>query len=447
VAPLKRGATLKFTQFGFDGGSALNRSTDRVSTTTADSAGGISKRPVDTALEAKLKRAHLIDKIGKVAIVMAGSLVLLGVFMILLFLMREASELVLNPSKHTDGTLDKMFLPQKFEGYDKAQYVWQTEAGEGHQAKYSIPILIWGTMKGAIWSMIFSAPLAILTALFISEFAKPSVRDYCKAGIELLAGVPTVVVGFIAFVVLSPTMNNYYLANKEFFHGGKWAILFLQIPVFAMAASWIAARVMLNRGGGLATKVIGVIAALIGGLSFAIATGFVLSLIGGPVLNFLFGMQEYRQLNAVLAGFCLGFAIIPIVFSVAEDAMRAVPATYREASLGLGASKWETALQIVVPAALPGIYAALMLGLARAVGETMIVLMASGNTPILDSSPFTGMRTMSAAIAIEASEKAQYSTGYYVLFFVGAVLFLLTLVLNLVTEQVMYRLRKRYTVG
>jgi phosphate transport system permease protein len=214
-----------------------------------------------------------------------------------------------------------------------------------------------------------------------------------------------------------------------------------------MAASWIAARVMLNRGGGLATKVIGVIAALIGGLSFAIATGFVLSLIGGPVLNFLFGMQEYRQLNAVLAGFCLGFAIIPIVFSVAEDAMRAVPATYREASLGLGASKWETALQIVVPAALPGIYAALMLGLARAVGETMIVLMASGNTPILDSSPFTGMRTMSAAIAIEASEKAQYSTGYYVLFFVGAVLFLLTLVLNLVTEQVMYRLRKRYTVG
>lgn len=416
-------------------------------TTTADSAGGISKRPVDTALEAKLKRAHLIDKIGMISIFVAGSLVLLGVFMILLFLMREASELVLNPSKHPEGTLEKMFVPQKYEGYDKAQYVWQTEAGEGHQAKYSIPILIWGTLKGALWSMIFSAPLAILTALFISEFASNKIRDVCKSGIELLAGVPTVVVGFIAFVVLSPQMNDFYLANKDYFHTGKWAVMFLQVPIFALAASWVASRVVLKKSAGGMAKMLGIIGSLIVGVAVAVLLGRIISVVGSPVLNFFFGMQEYRQLNAVLAGFCLGFAIIPIVFSVAEDAMRAVPATYREASLGLGASKWETAIQIVVPAALPGIYAALMLGLARAVGETMIILMASGNTPILDTSPFTGMRTMSAAIAIEASEKAQYSTGYYVLFFVGAVLFLLTLVLNLVTEQVMYRLRKRYTVG
>jgi len=127
--------------------------------------------------------------------------------------------------------------------------------------------------------------------------------------------------------------------------------------------------------------------------------------------------------------------------------MRAVPASFREASLALGASKWETALRVVMPTALPGIYAAVMLGLARAVGETMIVLMASGNTAIWDASPFTGMRTMSAAIAIEAAEMPAHSTGYYVLFFVGALLFLITFVINAGTAHIIQKLKKRYQVG
>ena len=127
--------------------------------------------------------------------------------------------------------------------------------------------------------------------------------------------------------------------------------------------------------------------------------------------------------------------------------MKAVPHSYREASLALGGSKWETALRVVVPAALPGIYAALMLGLARALGETMIVLMASGNTPILDPSPFTGMRTMAAAIAIETSEKARFSSGYHVLFFVGATLFAMTFVMNSLTQWVINRLKSRYGSG
>lgn len=406
-----------------------------------------ASRRISPALQATLDRAKLIDKLGRFAIYAAGGLVLCGVFLILAFLLNESAQLLLNPSKHPDGTMDKLFLPQKYEGYAQSQYVWQTEASEGHQAKYGIPLLIWGTIKGAVWAMLFSAPLAILTALFLAEFASPAVRNYCKAGIELLAGVPTVVVGFVAFVVLSSYMNDYYMHNQEYFKGGLWVVFILQVPFFAFAACWIATQVVLKKNLSIPLKVLGCIGAVILGVIAAKVFGRVVETVGAPVWRTVFGVTEFNALNAVLAGFCLGFAIIPIVFSVAEDALRAVPATFREASLGLGASKWETAIQIVVPAALPGIYAALMLGLARAVGETMIVLMASGNTAIFDLSPFTGMRTMSAAIAIEASEKAQFSTGYYVLFFVGAVLFMLTLVLNVVTEQVMYRLRKRYTVG
>jgi len=407
--------------------------------------GGI--RPLDPALQATLNRAKFMDKLGRYGIYAAAGLVLLGVFLILAFLLNESAQLLLNPSKHPDGTLDKLFLPQKYEGYQESQYVWQTEASEGHQAKYGIPLLIWGTIKGAVWAMIFSAPLAILTALFLAEFASPKARNYCKAGIELLAGVPTVVVGFVAFVVLSSFMNDYYMNNQDYFKQGRWFVLILEIPFFAFSACWLATRVVIKKDLPMALKIAGCIAAVAVAIVATKIFGRAAEFVGAPVWSFFFGVKEFNALNAILAGFCLGFAIIPIVFSVAEDALRAVPATYREASLGLGASKWETAIQIVVPAALPGIYAALMLGLARAVGETMIVLMASGNTAIFDPSPFTGMRTMSAAIAIEASEKAQFSTGYYVLFFVGAVLFMLTLVLNVVTEQVMYRLRKRYTVG
>lgn len=419
----------------------------QAASTNLPNGGTAPGRSQETALQATLARAKTMDKIGRYGIYTAAALVLLGVFMILAFLLNESAQLVLNPSKHPDATMDKLFLPQKYEGYEQAQYVWQTEASEGHEAKYGIPLLIWGTIKGAIWAMIFSAPLAILTALFLAEFASQKVRNYCKAGIELLAGVPTVVVGFVAFVVLAKYMNDYYLLHTEYFKGGLWFVFLLQIPVFAFVACWLAARVVLNKSLGMPVKILGCAASLAVGVGAAMVFGKIVGVVGAPLWRALFGVDEFSALNAVLAGFCLGFAIIPIVFSVSEDAMRAVPATYREASLGLGASKWETAIQIVIPAALPGIYAALMLGMARAVGETMIVLMASGNTAILDLSPFTGMRTMSAAIAIEAPEKAGGSTGYYVLFFVGAVLFMLTLVLNVVTEQVMYRLRRRYTVG
>jgi phosphate transport system permease protein len=390
-----------------------------------------------------LDRAQLIDKLGRYAIVGAGTMVLLGVAMILVFLLLETTPLLFDSQKHPHGTLDKMFLPQLFEGYREPQYIWQTEAAEGGQEKFSVPLLIFGTLKGAFWAMVFSVPLALLSALFISEFSGRHSRTIIKSSIEVLAGIPTVVVGFFAFVTLSTMMNAYYETHTLYFQNGQWVAFVLQVLFFAIAGSALTGRVLIG-GTSVVTKVFGVLGAVLLTLGGAKLLGMGLESILGTALKPIFGISRYTQLNAILAGFCLGFAIIPIIFSVAEDAMRAVPASYREASLALGGSKWETALRIVVPSAMPGIYAAVMLGLARAVGETMIVLMASGNTAILDLSPFTGMRTMSAAIAIEASEKAQHSTGYHVLFFVGAVLFMITFVLNAVTAHIISKLKRRY---
>lgn len=391
-------------------------------------------------LSRTLSRAHFIDRLGGWGITVSAVVVLLGVGMIMVFLIKEAAPLLMFPDRHSEGTLSRMFLPQQYDGYPKPDWVWQSE---GVHEKYGVPLLVWGTMKGALWAMMFSVPLGLLAALFVSEFAPPKVRVVAKSSIEILAGIPTVIVGFVAFVVLSTILNNYYLTHTEYFTNGLWVVFLLQVATFVFAASALGGRASLVKGGPL-FKAFAVLVAVAAACAIAVVCGSILERLLGTTLRPIFGVEKYASLNGLLAGFCLGFAIVPVIFSVAEDAMRAVPNSYREASLALGGSKWETALRVVVPSAAPGIYAAVMLGLARAVGETMIVLMASGNTPILDASPFTGMRTMSAAIAIEMTEKPQYSTGYHVLFFVGALLFMITFVLNLATSQLMQRLKSKY---
>lgn len=410
---------------------------------TADAAPAQKKPARSEEIRRKLLRAQRNDRIGRYVISAAGIMVLISVATILVFLATEASPLIFNPAEHPTGTLDKMLLPQHYEGYDKTQYVWQTEASEGVQEKFGVPLLLWGTIKGAIWAMFFSAPLALLSALYVSEFCPPKRRMWVKSSIEVLAGIPTVVVGFFAFVTLSTIINDYYVSHTTYFTDGLWVVFFAQLVVFAFAGSSFGARVLTRRGISKLMAALGLLGAIAGAALCAVVAGAGLCAVLGTSLRGVFGVTHFTQLNGILAGFCLGFAIIPILFSVSEDAMRAVPQAHREASLALGASKWETALRVVLPGAFPGIYAALMLGLARAVGETMIVLMVSGNTPIFDLSPFTGMRTMSAAIAIEASEKAQGSTGYHVLFFVGALLFLITFILNSTTEWVIRRLNSQ----
>jgi phosphate transport system permease protein len=152
----------------------------------------------------------------------------------------------------------------------------------------------------------------------------------------------------------------------------------------------------------------------------------------------------YDQRNSIVVGLAMGFAVIPIIFTISEDAFSSVPPHLTAASLALGASRWQTATRVVLPTASPGIFSAIMVGFGRAVGETMIVLMATGNTPLLDWSPFNGMRTLSANIAVEIPEAAYGGTLYRVLFLSACFLFLMTFFVNTVAELVRQRLRDKY---
>lgn len=153
---------------------------------------------------------------------------------------------------------------------------------------------------------------------------------------------------------------------------------------------------------------------------------------------------RFEQRNSLVVGFMMGFAVIPIIFTIAEDALSSVPPALKSGSLALGASRWQTAIRIILPTASAGIFSALMIGLGRAVGETMIVLMATGNTPIMDLNIFSGMRTLSANIAVELPEAPQYGTLYRTLFLGAMVLFVMTFIVNTLAEILRQHLRQRY---
>jgi phosphate transport system permease protein len=190
-------------------------------------------------------------------------------------------------------------------------------------------------------------------------------------------------------------------------------------------------------------------------LPLLLAGGAVAFWVGSSVENLAFGGDfkawlssslglVYDQRNSLVVGIAMGFAVIPIIFTISEDAFSSVPQHLTAASLALGASRWQTATRVVLPTASPGIFSATMVGFGRAVGETMIVLMATGNTPLLDWSPFNGMRTLSANTAVEIPEAPYGGTLYRVLFLSAAVLFLMTFVVNTVAELVRQRLREKY---
>ena len=168
---------------------------------------------------------------------------------------------------------------------------------------------------------------------------------------------------------------------------------------------------------------------------------------GGSLRNW-FSQQvgiSYDQRNALVVGVAMGFAVIPTIFSIAEDAVFGVPKSLSDGSLALGATRWQTLVRVVLPTASPGIFSALMIGLGRAVGETMIVLMATGNTPVMDWNIFEGMRTLAANIAVEMPESEVGSSHYRILFLAALVLFMFTFVVNTGAEVVRQRLREKYS--
>ena len=327
-----------------------------------------------------------------------------------------------------------------YEGYDEPEYLWQSSASTNEfEPKFSLVPLSFGTIKAAIYAMLFAIPIAVLGAIFTAQFMAPRMRQVVKPSIEIMEALPTVILGFLAGLWLAPYVEQHLI--------GVFVLLMILPPGFILTA-WLW-RYVPGRHHFDGWEAALLIPVIIFFMWLAMA-------ISGPVENAFFGgdvriwMSEewgigYDQRNALVVGLIMGFAVIPTIFSMAEDALFTVPQHLINGSLALGASRWQTLLFVVLPAASPGIFSALMMGFGRAVGETMIVLMATGNTPVMDMSLFNGMRTLAANIAVEVPEAEVASTHYRVLFLAALVLFAFTFVFNTAAEVVRQRMRKRYS--
>ncbi len=343
---------------------------------------------------------------------------------------------------HPEVSWRALFGKVWYEGYSKPEYVWQSTGGtDDFEAKFSLVPLIFGTIKGTLYALLFAVPLAIMGALYTSQFMHPNVKAKVKPTVEIMAALPSVVVGFIA---------GLWLAGRVERNLVPVLLMIVLLPLFGTSGMLVwdrvprAVRKRLKPGMEVALivplLVLGALAAFF--LGPAVEAG----LFGGDLQLWLKSTLNlvYDQRNCLVVGIAMGFAVIPIIFTIAEDAFTSVPQHLTAASLALGASRWQTAIGVVLPTASPGIFSAVMIGFGRAVGETMIVLMATGNTPVLDWSIFNGMRTLSANVAVEIPEAPYGGTLYRTLFLAGLVLFLMTFFVNTLAELVRQRLRERY---
>jgi len=423
--------------------------------------------------------------------------------------------------RHPEATLGALFRPVWYEGYAGPEHVWQSTSGtDDFEPKLGLWPLVFGTLKATFYSMLFGAPLALLAAIFTSEFLDKRLKGTLKSLTEMMASLPSVVLGFLAAIVVAPFVQgvvptilasfftvpfalllgayawqllpqNLYirwsgvprfaaicaclpiglllamllgpLVERVFFAGdvmawlsqgkgssvGGWLLLLL--PLSALAYAIFSGRVLgpwvrrisasWDRDKAARFDLLKFAAGILAVIVLALVAAVALDAVGfdprGGVLD------TYVQRNALIVGFVMGFAIVPIVYTLAEDALSSIPAHLRLASLGAGATPWQTAVRVVVPTAMSGLFSALMIGLGRAVGETMIVLMATGNTPVTSWNVFNGFRTLSANIAVEMPEAVRNSTHYRTLFLAAFCLFALTFVLNTLAEFVRQRFRKR----
>ncbi|NLV31552.1 MAG: phosphate ABC transporter permease subunit PstC [Acidobacteria bacterium] len=300
------------------------------------------------------------DRVARVLITGSAMLAIVSLILIFIFIGKEALPIFTSAEIQEEANIGNLFLPQSAGGGAGEEYTWQPVS---ELPKYSLLPLLAGTLKVTIIASLIAIPLAVLAALYTAEFAPAWARETVKPAIELLAGIPSVVVGFFCLMVLADWLQGAF------------------------------------------------------GWTF--------------------------RLNAMTAGIGLSLAVIPIVYTVCEDAFSSVPQAYRDGSVAMGASSWQTASRVVLPAAMPGVLAACVLGFGRAIGETMIVLMASGNAAILSWLPTDSIRTFSATIAAELGEVVVGSPHYHVLFFIGAFLFVITFAINLLGHWWVGRLQKK----
>jgi len=330
-----------------------------------------------------------------------------------------------------------------YESYAKPEYIWQSSSSsDDFEPKYSLTPIAFGTLKAAFYAMLIAIPLSIFGALYTAQFMRPGMRKLVKPSIEIMEALPTVILGFLAGLWLAPFI--------EMNLPGIFAMLIV-LPVGILLASYgwqkMPARVRHKVPEGWEAALLLPVVALILWLSFALSPVMEGWWFGNDMRAWLTNQIGigFDQRNAIVVGLAMGFAVIPTIFSIAEDAIFGVPKHLSNGSLAMGATSWQTLVRIVLPSASPGIFSGIMIGLGRAVGETMIVLMATGNTPIMDFSPFEGLRTLSANIAVELPEAELDGTHYRVLFLAGLVLFMFTFVVNTIAEIIRQRLRQKYS--
>jgi phosphate transport system permease protein len=344
---------------------------------------------------------------------------------------------------HPEISFSSLWRKVWYENYQQPEYVWQSSAATTEfEPKFSLTPLVFGTVKAALYAMLFAIPLALMGAAYTAYFMSPELRKWVKPGIEIMAAFPTVILGFLAGLWFAPWVEEHLI---------DLLMMLLLIPPGLLLFAWSWHRFFEKREspipeGWEPLLLVPPIVLLV----------FMASWLGGPLQLLLFDGDlrswlsneagiSYDQRNALVVGCAMGFAVIPTIFSIAEDAVFGVPKSLSDGSLALGATPWQTLLFVVLPTASPGIFSALMIGLGRAVGETMIVLMATGNTPVMDWNLFEGMRTLAANIAVEMPESEVNSSHYRILFLAALVLFLFTFLVNTGAELIRQRLREKYS--
>ncbi|MCS6127519.1 ABC transporter permease subunit [Shewanella baltica] len=346
-------------------------------------------------------------------------------------------------NSHPEVSWSAMWDKVWYEGYPEPKYVWQSTSGsDDFEAKLSLMPLAYGTMKAAFYAMLFAVPLAIAGAIYTAYFMSPKVRGLVKPTIEIMEALPTVILGFLAGLWLAPLI-------EEHLPGILILLTLLPTSILASAYGWSKLPAIWKQRLPEVYQELMLIPVVcfVGWFSFAVSPIIEVALFDGNTRQFITNELgiTFDQRNALVVGIAMGFAVIPTIFSIAEDAIFSVPRHLSNGSLALGATPWQTLTRVVLLTASPGIFSAIMMGLGRAVGETMIVLMATGNTAIMEWSVFEGMRTLAANIAVEMPESAIGSSHYRVLFLAAFVLFIFTFFFNTIAEVVRQRLRERYS--
>ena len=335
-------------------------------------------------------------------------------------------------------TWSSLFSPQQYEGYQEDGTIWQTTSGSDYQeTKYSLVPLLIGSLKASVLALIIAIPVAVGAAVYSAYFSRAALRHWLKPALELLEAVPSVLIGFVAAIWLAP------MAERVLF---SFAFFLVVVPLILFAAAFVQNRVarklphVLRQGTELV--VLPLMVFCLGYVSMQWAPEWIFGLAGVDGFEALSASSETPVgKTTIVVALALGVAISPTIYSLAEDAISGVPDYLKHASFALGATRLQTLQYVVLQMAMPGILAAIMLGFGRAFGETMIVLMVTGNTPVSDWSLLEGLRALTANLAIELPETDVQGAHYQILFLTACILFGFTFIVNTLAELLRQKLR------